>query len=217
MKIIIASLGILAVSLLNVAHAATPLGLPPVPVPEEYAWQLYATGLNVPTGMAVVDDRVFVSHRPEVTELLDPDGDGVVEEVRTVMGPWSLKDGFHEYAFGLAVDPAKRFYVGLNNGYFWSYGGPTSRGRHRSAIVRCDLAGHSEEWGRGCRVPTGPMTTRSSSAMAGLIEWPCARNRSSPPRETTSWTRSSSCSRDRVRTVTASAPVPLQLQPIRPA
>ena len=35
MKIVMASLGILTVALLNVAHAATPLGLPPVPVPQD--------------------------------------------------------------------------------------------------------------------------------------------------------------------------------------
>ena len=126
-----------------------------MPVPKDFQWQLYATGLNIPTGMNVVDDRLFVAHRPEVTELIDSDGDGVAETFRTVMGPWSLKDGFHEYALGLAVDPDKRLYVALNNGYFWSYGGPTYRGRHRSAVVRCDTDGRSEEWGRGCRVPNG--------------------------------------------------------------
>jgi hypothetical protein len=129
--------------------------IPPVPVPDDFKWELYAAGLNIPTGMNCVDDRLFVSHRPEVTELIDADGDGTVETFRTVMGPWSLQDGFHEYAFGLAVDPEKHFYVALNNGYFWSYGGPTHRGRHRSAVMRCDLEGRSEEWGRGCRVPDG--------------------------------------------------------------
>ncbi|MHC4407109.1 MAG: c-type cytochrome, partial [Planctomycetota bacterium] len=81
--------------------------IPPVPVPDDFQWELYAAGLNVPTGMNVVDDRVLVSHRPEVTELVDGDGDGLVETFRTVTGPWSLKDGFHEYAFGLAVGPRK--------------------------------------------------------------------------------------------------------------
>lgn len=129
--------------------------IPPARVPDDFRWELYASGLNIPTGMNVIDDRLFVAHRPEVTELVDGDGDGLVETFRTLMGPWSLKDGFHEYAFGLAVDLEKRPYVALNNGYFWSYGGPTTRGRHRSAVVRCDLEGRSEEWGRGCRVPNG--------------------------------------------------------------
>ncbi len=35
MKIITASFGVLAASLLTIAHAATPLGLPPVPVPQD--------------------------------------------------------------------------------------------------------------------------------------------------------------------------------------
>lgn len=129
--------------------------IPPVPAPKEMRWELFATGLNIPTGMNVVDDRLFVAHRPEVTELIDADRDGTAETFRTLMGPWSLKDGFHEYAFGLAVDPQNRLYVGLNNGYFWSYGGPTNRGRHRSDVMRCDLEGRSEQFGHGCRVPNG--------------------------------------------------------------
>ncbi len=129
--------------------------LPPVPAPRRFPWQLYATGLNVPTGLNAVGNRLFVSQRPEVTELIDADGDGRAEMFRTVMGSWSLEDGFHEYAFGLAVDPGRRLYCALNNGYFWSYGGPTHRGRHRSAVMRSTLDGISEEFGRGCRVPNG--------------------------------------------------------------
>jgi hypothetical protein len=131
--------------------------LPPRQTPKDFgkSWQLFAAGLNVPTGMAAIGSRVFVAQRPEVTELIDRDRDGAADAFRTLMGPWSLKDGFHEYAFGLAVDPQQRLYVALNNGYFWSYGGPTNRGRYRSSVMRCDLEGRSEEVGWGCRVPNG--------------------------------------------------------------
>jgi len=127
--------------------------VPPVPVPEDFRWQLYATGLNVSTGMNAIGNRVFVAHRPETTELIDADGDGTVETFRTVTGPWSLKDGFHEYNFGLAVDPDNHMFSAMNNGYFWSYGGPTNRGRFRSSVLRYTVDGRTEEWGRGCRVP----------------------------------------------------------------
>ena len=105
--------------------------------------------------MNSIDDRILVVHRPETTELIDRDGDGTAEEFRCITGPWSLKDGFHEYNFGLGVDPQKRMFSALNNGYFWSYGGPTHRGRFRSSVMRYDLEGHVEEWGRGFRTPDG--------------------------------------------------------------
>jgi glucose/arabinose dehydrogenase len=130
-------------------------GLPAIGAGPELAWQLFASGLNVPTGMAAIGNRVFVAHRPEVTELVDADGDGLAEQFRTLMGPWSLKDGFHEYAFGLPVDGRGRLAVALNNGYFWSYGGPTTRGRFRSYVLGCDLKGRCHELGWGCRVPNG--------------------------------------------------------------
>ncbi len=129
--------------------------IPPVPVPADFRWRLFATGLNVPTGMNSFDDRLFVAHRPETTELIDRDGDGTAEEFRTITGPWSLKDGFFEYNFGLALDPQKRFFSGLNTGYFWSYGGATNRGRFRGSVLRYDADGFVEEWGRGCRAPDG--------------------------------------------------------------
>lgn len=129
--------------------------LPPAGKTSELPWTLYASGLNIPTGMAAIGNRLFVAHRPEVTELIDSQGSGVADTFRTLMGPWSLKDGFHEYAFGLAVDPQRRLYVALNNGYFWSYGGPTNRGRYRSYVLRCGLDGRSQEVGWGCRVPNG--------------------------------------------------------------
>lgn len=55
MKIITASLGILAVSLLNVAYATTPLGLPPVPVPKNNP----ITPVKVKLGDKLFHDKRF--------------------------------------------------------------------------------------------------------------------------------------------------------------
>jgi mono/diheme cytochrome c family protein/glucose/arabinose dehydrogenase len=129
--------------------------IPPTSIPRSMDWSLFAAGLNHPTGMKAVDSRLFVSQRPEVTELIDRNGDGTADEYRSVFGPWSLGIGFHEYAFGLAADREKKLYVALNTGYFWSYGGPTNRGRYRGSIVRGTLDGPSEEVAKGCRVPNG--------------------------------------------------------------
>lgn len=57
MKFIMVSLGILAVSLLNVAYAATPLGLPPVPVPKNNP----ITPIKVKLGDKLFHDKRFSS------------------------------------------------------------------------------------------------------------------------------------------------------------
>jgi len=71
---------------------------PPVGHPERVRWHRYAAGLHHPIGLAVVNGRVFVSQKPEITELIDRDGDGTVDEYRTVATGWGLSIGFHEYS-----------------------------------------------------------------------------------------------------------------------
>jgi len=125
-------------------------------LPTAGGWQLYASGLHQPIGMAMVDDRLFVSHKPEVSELVDDDGDGQVETFRTVMGGWGLSHGLHEYTFGLAVDQKKSLYVALNTGNFWTHPGAYCfPGRYRGSVMKVDRQGHISEVARGCRVPNG--------------------------------------------------------------
>jgi cytochrome c553 len=119
-------------------------------------WNLYAAGLNQPLGLALLDDRLFVVQRPEVTEIVARDRRGLADEYRSVTGgPWPLGDGYHEYAFGIAVGPDRAMYVGLNCGYFWPYGGATRRGRFKGSFLRFEASGRLEEFARGARVPNG--------------------------------------------------------------
>ena len=55
-------------------------------------WQLFATGLHEPLGIYVAPktSKVFVVQRPELTELIDQDGDGRAERFRTVTDAWGL-------------------------------------------------------------------------------------------------------------------------------
>lgn len=129
--------------------------IPPRESPKSIPWKLFASGLNHPIGIVAVAGRIYVSQKPELTELIDHDGDGMVDEYRSVMGPWGLSFGFHEYAFGLAVDPEQRLYVALNTGYFWTNPGYVNPGRFRGSVLRVDRAGKIEEFARGFRVPNG--------------------------------------------------------------
>ena len=69
--------------------------------------QRFATGLAEPLGVKVLDGRVFVLQKQELTELIDPDGDGTADEYRSVASGWPVTDNFHEFAFGLAEQDGK--------------------------------------------------------------------------------------------------------------
>ncbi len=130
--------------------------IPPVGSPEQVRWQRYATGLYHPIGLAVVDGRLYVAQKPEITELIDRDGDGTVDHFRTVATGWGLSTGWHEYCFGLGVDPQKNLWFALNTGYFWTNPGYVNPGRWRGSILR--VAHQSEKLeviANGCRVPNG--------------------------------------------------------------
>jgi len=114
--------------------------IPPPGKREQVSWQRYATGLFHPIGLAVVDGQLFwCAQKPEITELIDCDGDGTVERQRTVATGWGLSSGFHEYCFGLAVDAGKNMWFALNTGFFWNVGtGSVNAGRLRGSILAID-------------------------------------------------------------------------------
>lgn len=129
---------------------------PPKDHPEQVRWSRYASGLYHPIGLAIVDGRLFVAQKPEITELIDRDGDGTVDRYRTVATGWGLSTGWHEYTFGLGVDREKNLWFALNTGYFWTNPGYVNPGRMRGSILRVAYGTEKlEQMATGCRVPNG--------------------------------------------------------------
>jgi mono/diheme cytochrome c family protein len=119
-------------------------------------WRLYAAGLNQPLGLATIGNRVFVTQRPELTEILAHDPDRMADEYRSVTGgPWPQGDGYHEYLFGPTLSTDGGLYLGVNCGHFWPHGGATRLGRLKGSLLRVDPSGHIDEIARGARVPNG--------------------------------------------------------------
>jgi hypothetical protein len=71
-----------------------------------------AAGLAEPLGLRVALGRIFVLQKQELTELVDQDGDDVIDEYRCVASGWEVSDNFHEFAFGL-VEKDGLFYANL--------------------------------------------------------------------------------------------------------
>ena len=122
---------------------------------EDVGVRRIAEGLHEPLGMAVVGDRVFVMQKQELTELIDRDGDGWMEEHRNLSAAWGATSNFHEFGFGLPhIDGY--LYAGL--GTCVLAGGDACPDQHpdRGKIVRVSLeTGEREFFASGFRTPNG--------------------------------------------------------------
>ncbi|MFN3242872.1 MAG: hypothetical protein ACE37K_15330 [Planctomycetota bacterium] len=134
-------------------------------------WQLFADGLHEPLGL-LVDPKtrqVFCVQRPELTELIDEDGDGRADRFRTVCDAWGLTDNYHEYAYGLVRDADGNFYGSLNTTLSWPgwagsdkwdvarvHDGKMGRAaKYRGWSWRITPDGAFEPWSSGLRSPAG--------------------------------------------------------------
>ncbi|WP_339712021.1 c-type cytochrome [Cyclobacterium amurskyense] len=81
--------------------------------PKKVKIQRIASGLAEPLGMEVVDGDVYVLQKHELTQLIDHDGDGIMDEYKVVCDGWGASDDFHEFAFGL-VYKEDHFYITLS-------------------------------------------------------------------------------------------------------
>jgi hypothetical protein len=64
-------------------------------------WQRFAHGLHEPMGLLAGPDFAVVSQRPEVTRLVDEDGDGTADRYETICDQIAMKANFHQYNYGL--------------------------------------------------------------------------------------------------------------------
>ncbi len=114
-----------------------------------------AAGLAEPLGLEVVDGRIFVLQKQELTELIDTDGDELIDEYRCVSAGWDVTANFHEFAFGLVY----------RDGFFYANlavaiepGGASSKHQpaDRGTTIRIDPeSGEYTTVARGLRTPNG--------------------------------------------------------------
>jgi len=81
--------------------------------PSQVEVKLIATGLAEPLGLEVVDGEIFVLQKQELTQLIDLDGDDIIDEYRAICNGFEVSTDFHEFAFGL-VFKDDHFYANLS-------------------------------------------------------------------------------------------------------
>ncbi len=74
------------------------------------SWQRYATGLYHPLGLKVVDGKVVVLERGQLTRLHDLNNDGEADFYECVNSDWHTGGGEHSYDTCLETDPQGNFY-----------------------------------------------------------------------------------------------------------
>ncbi|MBY8852545.1 hypothetical protein K7G98_31675, partial [Saccharothrix sp. MB29] len=80
--------------------------------PDRVTTKRIAANLREPMGVKVLDGRIYVSQKHQLTELTDTNGDDVVDQSRAV-ATWPYGGNFHEFAFGLLYKDGA-FYLSLS-------------------------------------------------------------------------------------------------------
>lgn len=125
------------------------------PNPEEITYKRIAQGLAEPLGLKVVDDRIFVMQKQEMTELIDLDGDEVIDEYRTLCDDWGVTANFHEFGFGLE-EKEGYLYANLATGILPGGAGMPNQHPDRGSCIKVSIAdGRIEFIANGLRTPNG--------------------------------------------------------------
>ncbi|MDQ0364875.1 family 16 glycoside hydrolase [Catenuloplanes indicus] len=114
-----------------------------------------ATGLREPMGLKIVDGKIYVSQKHELTELNDTNGDGTIDQYRRV-ATWPFDGNFHEFAFGLLYQDGF-FYLNLSVSI--NLGGATTDPQgspNRGTTVKINRSTGAVEYiAGGLRTPNG--------------------------------------------------------------
>jgi len=121
--------------------------------PAKVRFTRFASGLHEALGLHVQDNNtVFAVQRPELTKLIDKDGDGTADEFITVCDKWGVSGDYHEFAFGPARDKQGNFFITLNVGFG---GGHQAKSPWRGWCVKVSPDGKMEPFAYGLRSPNG--------------------------------------------------------------
>jgi hypothetical protein len=74
------------------------------------SWQRFATGLYQPLGLKVVDGKIVVIERGQLTRLHDLNNDGEADFYECINNNWDTGNGEHSYDTCLETDPQGNFF-----------------------------------------------------------------------------------------------------------
>ena len=114
-------------------------------------WKRYATGLFQPLGVKVVDDKVYVTGRDQITRLHDLNGDGEADFYENFNNDTVVTANYHEFCLDLQTDSAGNFYFA--KGAPWP---PNVESPHQGTLLKVSKDGAKMEVvATGLRAPNG--------------------------------------------------------------
>lgn len=83
--------------------------------PKTQRWRKFAEGFQSPLGImaGARAGEFYVAHLPELTHVVDTDGDGVADLYETVADGWGISGNYHEFLYGPVRDKAGNFFLSL--------------------------------------------------------------------------------------------------------
>ena len=118
---------------------------------EKVKWKRIATGLFQPLGCKVVDGKIYVLGRDQITRLHDLNGDGEADYYENFNNDCVVTDNYHEFALDLQTDSAGNFYYA--KGAPWE---PTTKSPHQGTMLRVSKDGAKMDIvATGLRAPNG--------------------------------------------------------------
>ena len=82
--------------------------------PATSTWRRFAFGFQTPLGILPGKrGEFFVVHLPELTHVVDTDGDGLADLYETIADGWGMSGNYHEFIAGPVRDAQGNFYVSL--------------------------------------------------------------------------------------------------------
>ena len=109
-------------------------------------WRRFATGLFQPLGLKIVDDKVYVLGRDQITRLHDLNGDGEADFYENFNNDAKVTTNGHAYVTCLDTDPAGNFY----------YLKCADNTEHGGAVLRVSKdGGKLDVYATGLRNPNG--------------------------------------------------------------
>ena len=135
-------------------------------------WSVFAEGLHSPLGVLALSNReVLVMQMPELTRLVDRDGDGRADLYQTVSDYFGISGNYAEFAFGPVRDAEGNLFFSLGTGSnmgapltsevrgflnpLGSWGRMTSPVPYRGWIMKITPDGKTIPWASGLREPNG--------------------------------------------------------------
>ncbi len=127
-------------------------------------WKRFATGLNNPMGVKIIDGVVHTIDRSQITKLVDLDGDGEADFYQNINNDCTLTPNFHEMAFDLQTDSQGNFYFSKSSA-IWAP--PIRLAEHAGCVLKVSRDGSTlEKLCTGLRSPTACRSVPTTRSIA---------------------------------------------------